>query len=145
MSSSSQLDIDDLCADYVQSAEVVHGTSEVAVTQQLFTLSAEMAASADTASVVFLEVHPCDHLASSISQIEVNGTGLDRITIKYLTSGIQLKALLATWHRLAPAAQSRAYTEQDFLTWSASERTEESDAPDCLVIDGFDVLSSENR
>ncbi|KAI8325834.1 hypothetical protein GQ54DRAFT_178280 [Martensiomyces pterosporus] len=146
------LDIDTLYTDYVKEAQRIAGSDTSDTTRRLFAAATSIAAEHTDGHVVFLELYPRDHLLECIQEDAADKATLRRITIRYMSTVDEFKALMAVWHCSLPATGSSAggaLKEQDFLVWeeeaSAKKEPRNPQLPDCLFIDGIEAIPSEHR
>ncbi|KAJ1892119.1 hypothetical protein LPJ66_006530 [Kickxella alabastrina] len=147
-----RVDIDALFADYVKDAQIESGLNSSEISRRLFVKAAALAAENSDLQITFIECRSREHLVKSIGvEPIVDHSGLDRISIKYVTSPDMFRALFAAWH-CGAEQQTRTYSESDFLIWNATLESNSSPAvtdavwaPDYMLIDGFDAVADESR
>ncbi|KAJ2082828.1 hypothetical protein H4R24_001286 [Coemansia sp. RSA 988] len=143
MSTTFKLDIGALLTDHVKEAELITGSEAGQVSHHMFSKAVSESLHG---RVVFVECNPRQILLDNIdSEYKVDALGLERISVKYVTSADMLRALLAAWHCTLETGQ-QGLTEKDFLL--ADKEIDGSKGvhlPDYIFIDGIDAIASEKR
>ncbi|KAJ2908496.1 hypothetical protein GGI21_002828 [Coemansia aciculifera] len=138
-------DIDAMCSDYVQQAQLIHGATASDASRLLFVNAMTIATEcAEDVQIVMIECQSRDHLVGSIRDENIaDPAGLDKIVIKHAPSFAMLRALLSAWHcdlGVDEVASDAKALESSFLIWDGEDEhtpCRNTSTPDYMFIDGI--------